>query len=99
MGQLKARLDGERADAERRLRDQLELLTRRNDELERSSKALLEQKYQLDTKVSELSSRLGSAEGELRTLREEVGPSVPLLPPSPASLFRLPLPSRQAALP
>lgn len=53
----------ERSELEGKLREQLEGATARAAEAERDARALREQKYGLDAQVSELSHRLGAAEG------------------------------------
>ncbi|KAG2499100.1 hypothetical protein HYH03_003283 [Edaphochlamys debaryana] len=63
----------ERAELEKRFRDQISGLNARLGELDTENRKLREIKYELDTKVSELSHKLGSAEGSNRSLDEEGG--------------------------
>lgn len=58
----------ERATLEARLREQLGSATTRAGEAESDARALREQKYGLDARVSELSHKLGAAEGSNRCL-------------------------------
>lgn len=66
----------ERAGAEAKHREQLEALQARAAELEVDNRALREQKYVLDTRVSELSHKLGAAEGSNRWARRGAGGAV-----------------------
>ena len=54
---------------EARLREQLEAAQARAGEAEADARALREQKYGLDARVSELSHKLGAAEGSNRWVR------------------------------
>lgn len=56
----------ERAEQERRYQEQLDSAQQRIGELDSDNRALRQQKYELDTRVSELSHRLGAAEGSNR---------------------------------
>ncbi len=56
----------EREALEARLREQLEAAQARAGEAEADARALREQKYVLDARVSELSHKLGAAEGSNR---------------------------------
>ncbi|KXZ47486.1 hypothetical protein GPECTOR_35g924 [Gonium pectorale] len=69
--QLKDQYERERSDLETRFRDQIAGLNTRLGELDTENRKLREIKYELDTKVSELSHRLGSTEGSNRSLDEE----------------------------
>ncbi|KAK9808849.1 hypothetical protein WJX72_005003 [[Myrmecia] bisecta] len=73
LNKLKETLDRERAELDKKYRDQLDALNSRNAELDQENRALRDHKYELDTKVSELSHKLGSADGNGRSLEEEVG--------------------------
>ncbi|CAG9461831.1 unnamed protein product [Pedinophyceae sp. YPF-701] len=64
-------LDTAREASEAKLKVELQQAQDKATQLDSQVRELLDQKYALDTKVSELSSRLGSAEGELRALRDE----------------------------
>ena len=56
----------ERAELERSLRGQLDAALQRGGELDSESRALREAKLELDARASELSHRLGAAEGSNR---------------------------------
>ncbi|KAK9862410.1 hypothetical protein WJX84_002226 [Apatococcus fuscideae] len=56
----------ERAELEQKCRDHIDSLSARNAELDSDNRQLRQHKYELDTKVSELTHRLGTAEGNLR---------------------------------
>ena len=56
----------ERAEAERRAREALEAAQARAAELDSENRALRGHKYDLDARVSELSHKLGAAEGSNR---------------------------------
>lgn len=69
---VRAQLERELEDAAKRNSQQQELLNSRIAELDAEGRKLRDQKYQLDTQVSELSHKLGSAEGSARSLEQEV---------------------------
>eukprot|EP00198_Chlamydomonas_reinhardtii_P007749 XP_001697086.1 predicted protein [Chlamydomonas reinhardtii] len=69
--QLKDQFEKERGEMEGRYRDQIAALNTRLGELDTENRKLREVKYELDTKVSELSHKLGSSEGSNRSLEEE----------------------------
>ncbi|KAF8068308.1 hypothetical protein HT031_001995 [Scenedesmus sp. PABB004] len=69
----RAQLERELDEAARRHAAQAELLNARIAELDGEGRKLRDQKYALDTQVSELSHKLGSAEGAARSLEQEVG--------------------------
>ncbi|GLC45099.1 hypothetical protein PLESTB_001468100 [Pleodorina starrii] len=69
--QLKDQHERERGELEKRFRDQIAGLNARLGELDSENRKLREIKYELDTKVSELSHKLGSAEGSNRSLDDE----------------------------
>ncbi|KAK9867036.1 hypothetical protein WJX84_007443 [Apatococcus fuscideae] len=71
LNQLKKQLDRERAELEQKYREHIDSLSARNTELDSDNRSLRQHKYELDTKVSELSHRLGTAEGNLRSLEDE----------------------------
>ncbi|GFR43676.1 hypothetical protein Agub_g4784 [Astrephomene gubernaculifera] len=71
--QLKDQHEKERCELEKRFRDQIAGLNTRLGELDAENRKLREIKYELDTKVSELSHKLGSAEGSNRSLDDESG--------------------------
>lgn len=68
--ETKQRYEKEKAALEAHHRAVEQGLHRRVAELERENKALTERKFELDGRVSELSTKLGSADGELDMLRE-----------------------------
>jgi len=61
----------EMQDVQRRHSEQLDALNARCAELETANRKLRDIKYELDTKVSELSHRSGTAEGKVRSLEDE----------------------------
>lgn len=52
--QIRLQFEEEKIKIENKLRDQIETLIKRNEELESSNKRLLDEKYTLDSKVSEM---------------------------------------------
>ncbi|PSC69139.1 spindle assembly abnormal 6-like protein [Micractinium conductrix] len=62
----------ERAALDSKYRDQLEAVQSRAAALDAEGRALREQKYGLDARVSELSHKLGAAEGSNRSLTAEL---------------------------
>ena len=50
----------------------IDSLTSRNNELDARARELMEAKYKLDSKVSDLSSRFGVADAELKVTKEEL---------------------------
>jgi len=66
------RFESEKAALEGRRVEQVSALEARNAELDAQVRTLMEQKYGLDSKVSELSAKHGSASGELSVAREEL---------------------------
>ncbi|KAF6264226.1 hypothetical protein COO60DRAFT_1267074 [Scenedesmus sp. NREL 46B-D3] len=69
---VRTQLERELEDAAKRHSQQQELLSSRIAELDAEGRKLRDQKYQLDTQVSELSHKLGSAQGSARSLEQEV---------------------------
>lgn len=63
----------ERAEAERKHSEALEAAQQRAAELDSDNRALRAAKYELDSRVSELSHRLGAAEGANRWGRGGAG--------------------------
>ena len=57
---------------EEKYSQQAENLQQRADSLDKENRELRDQKYSLDCRVSELSHKFGSAEGQLKALQEEV---------------------------
>jgi spindle assembly abnormal protein 6 len=70
---LKDAAERQREEGERRLGEQLATLQRRADELDAENRKLRDAKYGLDSRVSELSHKLGAAEGAARGLEEDLG--------------------------
>lgn len=68
----KTRMEGERGAAEAGMRSTIESLTSRNNELDARARELMEEKYKLDSKYSDVSSRLNAAEAELATAKDEL---------------------------
>ncbi|KAL4433886.1 hypothetical protein ABPG75_000327 [Micractinium tetrahymenae] len=62
----------ERSEMDAKHREQLEAAQARAASLDAEARALREQKYGLDSRVSELSHKLGASEGSNRSLTEEV---------------------------
>ncbi|KAL4419535.1 hypothetical protein ABPG77_005766 [Micractinium sp. CCAP 211/92] len=62
----------ERSELDSKHREQLEAVQARAASLDAEARALREQKYGLDARASELSHKLGAAEGSNRALTEEV---------------------------
>eukprot|EP00955_Chlamydomonas_euryale_P102618 365431-Chlamydomonas_euryale.AAC.22 len=67
----KAQFDRTLHEQEQKFRSQIDLLNGRVSELDAEARKLREAKYELDSRVSELSHRLGSTEGTNRSLEEE----------------------------
>lgn len=61
----------ERAECETRYQDQLDSANRRLTELDAENRKLRDTKYELDSRVSELSHKLGAAEGSVKGLEED----------------------------
>lgn len=68
---VRCRPNRERSDSEARLQEQLAAAARRGSELDGENRRLRDAKYELDSRVSELSHKLGAAEGTVRSLEEE----------------------------
>eukprot|EP00854_Cymbomonas_tetramitiformis_P007512 gene7512-8943_t len=66
------RYESERLASENRHKDHATALEQRNAELDLQVRTLMDQKYTLDSKVSELSAKLGTANGELSAAKEEL---------------------------
>ncbi|GMH41103.1 hypothetical protein BSKO_09013 [Bryopsis sp. KO-2023] len=69
--ELKESLDREWGEVERRLRERLEVMTKKSEELDQENRKLRSQKCDLETKYSETNHRLASAEGYRTSLGEE----------------------------
>ena len=69
--EVQQRGERERAALEAKHRESEEALQERAASLDAQVHALQDMKYALDTKVSDLSARLGTAEGELAAVRED----------------------------
>jgi len=61
----------EASETARKHSEERSALQKRLDELEEENHSLRDQRYQLDSQVSQLSAQYGSASGELKALREE----------------------------
>ncbi|KAL3138442.1 hypothetical protein ABBQ32_006233 [Trebouxia sp. C0010 RCD-2024] len=72
LSQLKATLDQDRERLEAKYREQLDALTNRAGDLDTENRQLRSLKYELDSKVSELSHKLGTAEGNCKSMEEEL---------------------------
>jgi predicted nucleic acid-binding Zn-ribbon protein len=59
------RMEGERSAAEAGMQRAIESLTSRNDELDERARELMEAKYKLDSKISDVSSKLNASDSEL----------------------------------
>lgn len=70
--QLKVTLDQERDRLETKSREQMDDMASRAGDLDTENRQLRGLKYELDTKVSELSHKLGTAEGNCRSMEEEL---------------------------
>ena len=68
----KTRMEGERSASEAGFKSAIDSLTSRNNELDARARELMEQKYALDSKYSDASSRATSAEAALETARAEL---------------------------
>ena len=68
----KTRMEGERSAAEAGFKSAIDSLTSRNNELDARARELMEQKYGLDSKFSDASSRASSAEAALETAHAEL---------------------------
>ena len=68
----KTRMEGERSASEAGFKSAIDSLTSRNNELDARARELMEQKYALDSKFSDASSRATSAEAALETARGEL---------------------------
>ncbi|KAI8471988.1 MAG: centriole protein [Monoraphidium minutum] len=71
-GELRAQMEREVEDAERRGSEAAAALSARVAELDADNRQLREAKYCLDTRISELSHKLGAAEGCVRSLDADV---------------------------
>ncbi|KAL6758042.1 centriole protein [Haematococcus lacustris] len=72
-GELRDAHEREMAEASRKAREVADGLTARLERLDAENRKLREVKYELDSKVSELSHRLGAAEGANKALEDEAG--------------------------
>ncbi|DBA71002.1 TPA: hypothetical protein ACH3X2_011436 [Trebouxia sp. C0005] len=72
LAQLKSTLDQERERLETKYREQLDALTTRGGDLDTENRQLRSLKYELDSKVSELSHKLGTVEGNCRSMEDEL---------------------------
>ncbi|KAL3143105.1 hypothetical protein ABBQ38_003378 [Trebouxia sp. C0009 RCD-2024] len=72
LSQLKATLDQDRERLEAKYREQLDALTSRAGDLDTENRQLRSLKYELDSKVSELSHKLGTAKGNCKSMEEEL---------------------------
>lgn len=68
---LQEQAEREKHELETKYKQQVEALTSRMTELDSENRKLRDTKYELDTKVSELSHKLGAAEGSNRSLETE----------------------------
>eukprot|EP00891_Asterochloris_glomerata_P008911 jgi/Astpho2/8911/Aster-x0832 len=72
LAKLKRELEADKERFELKYREQLDNAQQHGQALDHENRQLRQQKYELDTKVSELSHKLGSLEGACRSLEDEV---------------------------
>eukprot|EP00210_Caulerpa_lentillifera_P008031 g7668.t1 len=70
--QIRNQFEEEKLKIEMKLHEQIETLMKRNEELEISNKRLVDEKYTLDSKCSELMHQLASSEGAAGALKKSV---------------------------